>query len=563
MRSKSRRVWAGCGRVKFSRRIGVVVLTTLLLAALLLPSTIVHSDNDGPNLPPENPYLADSAYAMSHGDSAQQDSTGIPGPTGPTMDLCPLFQVNYKFMGPAHFGIHISSPYPDGRRVMWSNGGDRIVKLDHDTFNVLATYELPVEKVWTNAQAEGALFWLNILTGPLRILYSLALAQQTLMGLSGVYALLDIDGNFYVGSTSGITVYGDAVEGDPDSEIAILDTWALPAEITGELIGMNMTYDGWLILVTDEGWVMALNRDDLNDYRVVKMLHSEGAAAYNEQMRAEGHVGYGWVRNGYAIDNKGGIYIVSKDHMHKVVWHEQQQKLYAQTHGAWTAEYLNGWGFGSGANPSLMGFGDEDKFVVIADGEELMNVVLFWRDEIPEGWVPPAGAPSDRIAGMLPADMGDPTRTAIQSEQSVVVAGYGAAVVNNEPASVPGWLPEQAIRLLSGFLGSDPAFTPYGVQKFEWDPVARELQNAWVNSEISSPNCVPYVSYGSNMFYTVGVRNQKWYLEGLDWSTGESVFHWKIGLAGERFNSLYSGVHLDQNGRIIYGTIFGKVRLQP
>ena len=82
MRSESRRGWIGCGRVKFSRGIGTVALAALLLTALLVPSTTVHAETDGPNLPPKNPYLADSAYAMSHGDSAQQDSTGIPGPTG-------------------------------------------------------------------------------------------------------------------------------------------------------------------------------------------------------------------------------------------------------------------------------------------------------------------------------------------------------------------------------------------------------------------------------------------------------------------------------------------------
>ena len=42
---------------------------------------------------------------------------------------------------------------------------------------------------------------------------------------------------------------------------------------------------------------------------------------------------------------------------------------------------------------------------------------------------------------MLPADMGDPDLREIQSEQSVVVAGYGALVVNNVPRNVPWYLP--------------------------------------------------------------------------------------------------------------------------
>ena len=31
-------------------------------------------------------------------------------------------------------------------------------------------------------------------------------------------------------------------------------------------------------------------------------------------------VGYGWVRNSIALDDEGGIYVVSRNHMHKVIW---------------------------------------------------------------------------------------------------------------------------------------------------------------------------------------------------------------------------------------------------
>jgi hypothetical protein len=33
-----------------------------------------------------------------------------------------------------------------------------------------------------------------------------------------------------------------------------------------------------------------------------------------------------------------------------------------------------------------MGFGSEDQFVVITDGEPRMNGVLFWRNDIPHDW---------------------------------------------------------------------------------------------------------------------------------------------------------------------------------
>ena len=91
-----------------------------------------------------------------------------------------------------------------------------------------------------------------------------------------------------------------------------------------------------------------------------------------------------------------------------------------------------------------------------------MNVVLFWRDEIPVDWKQLDGAPNRRIAGQQPVTMNDPELTQIQSEQSVVVAGYGALVVNNHPRNIPWYLPEQAGSLLISLLGSNPRHQPYG-----------------------------------------------------------------------------------------------------
>ncbi|HCS29063.1 MAG TPA: hypothetical protein DIW43_16520, partial [Spongiibacteraceae bacterium] len=106
--------------------------------------------------------------------------------------------------------------------------------------------------------------------------------------------------------------------------------------------------------------------------------------------------------------------------------------------------------------------------------------------------------PSRRIAGLMPANMGNADLQAIQSEQSVVVAGYSAVVVNNQPRNVPWYLPERAQTLLISFLGSNPRYQPYGVQKFEWNPSSRQLEMDWVNKEISSPSSVPIISYASN-----------------------------------------------------------------
>jgi hypothetical protein len=321
---------------------------------------------------------------------------------------------------------------------------------------------------------------------------------------------------------------------------------------------MNLTYDGWLVTATEHGQVVLVSRD-LDQHHVVALPGSEEAAAYSEAVAAENRNGQGWIRNSFAVDEDGGIYVASVDQLHKVLWDGDALSV-DPADGAWSEPYANGGDNGTGATPVLMGFGpDEDRLVVLTDGDALMNLVAYWRDDVPEGWEAPAGAASDRVAGILPVDMGDPERIELQTEQAVVVAGYGALVVDNEPASIPEGFPPAARRLLVSFLGDDPAYTPHGVQRFHWDPDADELVETWVNTEVASPNAVPYVSLRSDLAYTIGVRDGQWTLEGLDWQTGESRFHQVLG--GAEANSLFSGVVMDEEGRVVYGTIFGLARI--
>lgn len=281
-----------------------------------------------------------------------------------------------------------------------------------------------------------------------------------------------------------INVYGDKVEGQRSSEIELKGTFRMPTEAAGPTLGMNITYDGWIVLPTEEGYIVAVSRD-LTKSQVVRLRHAD------EEETSAQRVGYGWIRNSLAIDKVGGIYVASRNHMHKVVWNGNVFST-DEKDGAWTARYPNSTGAGTGATPSLMGFGSEDRFVVITDGDKRMNVTLFWRDAIPDDWDQLEGAPDRRIAGLAPVTMGELNLKEIQSEQSTVVAGYGAMVVNNTPRNWPSQLPggkgaAPTAGLLVGHLGSNTMFQPFGVEKFEWDPQTRKLSSAWVNTNVSSP----------------------------------------------------------------------------
>ena len=547
-------------------------LVFVVVGALLL----VACDNDNeaeslpvadPEPPPVNTLLADSVAPIGHHNSAQTDSVAIAGPAGPTETLTESNGgLSYQHLGPAHFGLAISPQYPDSSRVIWSNGSDRISKLDYQTLEVIDELFLPVpgDPTWaplSAAAADEEIATMDSLLGEELALNALGLAGKYFSGgLAGVYYLLSADNVLYVGGSDSLLAYADVNPGVQKSKIELRAEWQRPAGIGGNFVTANMTYDGWICTVTDEGWVV-LVKPDFSEYRAIQMVGSEIAPAHNQKMLDEDHRAgsASWIRNGPALDEDGGIYIPSLENMHKVVWDGARLST-DPADGAWVAQYRNGTGIGSGATASLMGYGDEDQFVVITDGDEVMNMVLFWRNEIPADWQQLDGAPDRRIAGQLRADIGDDTADAVQTEQSVVVGGYGAFVVNNAPASFPSPVFEKFPSMLAGFAGRDPAFTPLGIQKFEWDPTARELKEAWVNTAVSSANSVPVVSTGSNLVYTVGARNNEWTLEAIDWDTGASAFHYVTG--SYRYNTLFSGLFLDQEGRIIHTTAYGIVRYQ-
>jgi hypothetical protein len=136
-------------------------------------------------------------------------------------------------------------------------------------------------------------------------------------------------------------------------------------------------------------------------------------------------------------------------------------------------------------------------------------------------------------------------------------------VVNNEAKNVPKDILDDshAKLLFVGYLSYLKEFAPHGGQKFDWDPKTKTLGSTWVNTEVTSPNAVPFVSTGSNMVYLSGARDNQWTLEAIDWDTGKSAFHYVLG--GARFNSFYSQPQIDFDGRVLVSGLYGALRIQP
>ena len=148
------------------------------------------------------------------------------------------------------------------------------------------------------------------------------------------------------------------------------------------------------------------------------------------------------------------------------------------------------------------------------------------------------------------------------SEQSVLVQGYSAIVVNNRL----GWnrlknLPPN-VQPLAMIISNLPGIAPYGIEKFTWNAETRKLTSTWANREISLPNGIPSMSTETGLIYCIGQRNAAWTLEAIRWDNGESAFYYEM-TPRERENSFYAATEIGPNRSIYTGTLFGISQFCP
>ena len=486
--------------------------------------------------PPVNSWLADSAWPISHQGPYAQGSSSLPGPE----NSWGLRSADFTATSITNITLAMSPYYPDGQQVYWGSTLGYVYKLQANTSGLSKIDQMK----------KGAGIRLDNL--------------KTMT--SGAYTFVDYDNNFYTVSGASVLVYGDSIAGDASSPIALLREYTIPQEhLHGNgnedpIVGMNLSYDGMVAFATKRGTVGVIDRH----FSQAHYLQLGGATGEE-------------VSNSIALDEDGGIYVVSAKQMYRVQWTGTELTL-NEAQGGWQSNYEIGEGVsapgrlgaGSGSTPSLMGSGDMDKFVVITDGQKLANIVLFWRDEIPADWKPIAEGKSRRIAAEIPVTYGNAERKVSISEQSVLVRGYGAAVVNNDYRNIDliaGASTGNAIidTLRNGivvFLSNLRLIQPYGIQKFEWNPITRQLDTAWVNKKVSCPNGIPTMSAESQLMYCVGARSRAWTIEGIHWDNGASQFHKRIGLL-PRFNSFYAATQIGNHRTMISGTTFGVMELDP
>ena len=178
----------------------------------------------------------------------------------------------------------------------------------------------------------------------------------------------------------------------------------------------------------------------------------------------------------------------------------------------------------------------------------------FWRNAIPEG--------SKRIAGQIQVacDFSPSLPEWIQSEQSVVVSGYGAFVVNNIPQTVPSKIQGKNKILQVSLMG--PTYpTAYGVERFEWNPSTNGWSSLWTRPDVSSTSMAPIHSQSSNMAVINGYRlPYGWKVLGLDWNTGDTVHHTIFGNANFG-NGAYAILQYLKDGDLLFNSNAGPFRV--
>ena len=440
--------------------------------------------------PPPHPHLADSAWPQAHGSSYAQGSSPEPGLESADASI-ELVDVGLPTL--------MILFEPDGRHAWGANPLEVFRIAIDDSVRVVA-----------RAPAGGGF--------------------DDLFG--GAYTLLDADHRFLTTNRAAIRVY----EADSPESIALTATFELSDPREGETLrGLGLTYDGALITASSRGRVLALDRWTLE---VLSTL----------ELDAE-------ISNNLAIDENGGVYLVTSEAMERVQWTGTRLSR-EPTDGAWTAAYATGsedlaagrLGVGSGSTPSLLQV-DDDALVVITDGQPLMHLVAFWRDAIPEGWTPPDGL-DPRTAASVPIRFGDPDATTSASEQSVLIMGDGALVVNNDYGDAVGFEPIAV------------GVAPPGIEKHVWNARKNRFEPAWVVPDVSCPNGIPTASAASDLMYCAGKRGDSWTIEAIDWSSGEPVFHLETG-EGLAYNSVYAATEIGPDGGIWTGSFAGIVRARP
>ncbi|MBC2223739.1 hypothetical protein IA829_01055 [Listeria seeligeri] len=492
-----------------------------------------------------NPFLSAATYALTHIDSSQSDVVPYEVKRG-------TFEVDLRTSPRVPTGpISIITLASADSNYMWGVSTQAISYIDvsDNKFKEVTHYKDPAAKDIPDGTLD------RVLQETFKTIDDVKNAVNVEMGMdekdifANIYTMVDKDNNLYSAYKRKIRVFSLVDASNPEAGIELVREVDFENDVAkGETyfaMILNMTYDGKIIVIGSQS-ARILDRETLEVLGKTQFGDDE------------------LITNSIAVDSDNGIYVASDKVMRKLVWTGTKLST-DESDGAWSSEYSYGdtppsvkFGKGTGSTPTLMGFDEnDDRLVVITDGVNQMNIVAFWRDEIPDYAVQVAGTTSKRIAGQHKVTCGlDPKPAFIQSEQSVVVKDYEAFVVNNVREHGDE---DHLIDVFAGGPVLDPA---YGCERFEWDTKTHAWKSVWTRNDVISISTVPVVSSPSNIVFTNGFyKDTGWEVTGLDWNTGETVFRTVFGF-DNLGNGAYSIIQFFENGDLLFNSLGGPTRVK-
>jgi len=430
---------------------------------------------------PQHPFMAPNEDSNIHNDAYQTDAYDRSGPLGRNM------QVNSTFHVAECASVTFDS---QGRIVTICVGleGPRLVMMDPVTLETLAFHPLPPRS--------GAGTGTGIFTD-----FS-----------GGGYFYLDHEERAVVPTNSRQIL----VIGFNGTAFEIVDTYDLSGVVpVGEnLVSVLPDWNGDYWFITTKGIVGTVQRDT-----GVVATHT-----FDGEINA----------NSFAVDDSGGVYIVS-DHAF--------YRFDADEDGApkvtWRAAYDRGTRHktgqasqGSGTTPTVIG----DDYVAITDNADpFMNVLVYDR----------GGKDAGELICKEPVFAPEEGNT----DQSLIAVGNSIITENNYGYGGPTSTMEGAT-------------TTPGLTRIDFSRGG--CRTVWESMEIA-PSVVPKVSLANGLIYTYTKPANEdgvdpWYLTAIDFRTGETVYK-KLAGTGLGFNNNYAPVTLGPDGAAYVGVLGGLVRL--
>ena len=470
------------------RRFTIVVVLVILGSVTAQPLS-----------PRPNPQLAESPYPIFHVNGWASGTQDLRGPE-PKDKLA----VDFVRTGGASSWIVFGTRYRDGGRPIWGGTMTSVFKL-------VATAD------------------------------KLVLADQVdLPGKSISDCFVLRDGRYVTCDRKNrrILVFADATPGSSKSKIRQVKEFSLPKETPGGFAHMSLTYDGWIVWVTHEGWFGATPIDFSRTVSFrPKMLTNEVLDHNSFPVDADGNLFVVTTARMLCLNLRNGKFSVRWEAPYdfsgtgKQIGRRLEKLLTVTGRG----------GTGSGTTPTLIGVKDQPRMVSVVDGQAPNNMLLFWADEIPADWKGLRGY-DRRLAARLPLPHSSPEGRGFTQENSPV--GYGNDLFT---AQWNGFRPER-----------NPV---PGAQKLTWDPKRRTLSVAWTNPKVVM-NGVPALSTASGLVYSSGPNGDTNRFIGLDWKSGRTELSVEVPRASETIDQGNQTI-LDDDRSAYFSGRRGVVRIRP